>query len=355
MDYPLSFMKRFDTPSLLILRDKVEANIDKMIQLGGAKLMPHVKTHKMDVVTQLMIDKGIQRFKASTLAELEMVARCRASEVLLAHQIMGQKLIWFQKLKDQYPHTKMCLLVDCMEVAEEIQRELKEVDVYIDVNVGMNRTGIQPGEGLKELIAYVKKCSNMKLKGLHVYDGHITDVGLNEREQRVADCFEGLQEYMDPHWEMIAGGSPAFSVHRKSPDRTLSPGTSVFWDWGYGEKYTEQPYEYAALLLTRVISKPAPDLITVDLGHKGVGAENPLPLRVKFYEHPDLEWVSQSEEHGVLRTSMPGKYKIGDILQGVPYHVCPTVNLYDKAYVVNNGEYEGTWAIPARNRNISVC
>lgn len=317
--------------------------------------MPHVKTHKMDVVTQLMIEKGIQRFKASTLAELEMVARCGGREVLLAHQIMGQKLLWFKKLKDKYPYTNMCLLVDCIEVADEIQSELEAVDVYIDINVGMNRTGIMPDEGLKDLIVYIKNCSHLTIRGLHVYDGHITDIDLSEREQRVSASFEGLQDYLEPNWEMIAGGSPAFSVHRNHPERTLSPGTSVFWDWGYGEKYTEQPYEYAALLLTRVISKPAPDLITIDLGHKGVGAENPLSLRVKFYEHPDLEWVSQSEEHGVLRTSLAEKYKIGDILQGVPYHVCPTVNLYDKAYVVNNGEYEGTWDIPARNRNISVC
>ncbi len=129
----------------------------------------------------------------------------------------------------------------------------------------------------------------------------------------------------------------------------------MFWDWGYGDKYPEQPYACAAYILTRVISKPAPGIVTVDMGHKAVGAENPIALRVRFPEHPDLLLISQSEEHGVLRTDSWEKYKVGDLLEGIPYHVCPSVNLYDKAYVLYEGEYEGTWAIPARNRSISVC
>lgn len=350
-------MKAFDTPSLLIHRDRVEENIARMLAAGGDRLMPHVKTHKMDEVTRLMVEKGITRFKASTLAEAEMVARCGGAEVLVAQQLVGPKIRWARALAEKYPATLWSFLLDQLEVAAELSAVFagREVKVYLDLNNGMNRSGIVPGEGLARLIAAVEASPNLVLAGLHVYDGHITDPDLRSRTAKVDAAFAPLEKWINPQWELICGGSPAFSVHLTHAERTLSPGTSVFWDWGYAEKYSEQPYACAAYVLTRVISKPAPGIVTVDLGHKAVGAENPISLRVKFPDHPDLSLLSQSEEHGVLGTADWEKYKVGDLLTGIPYHVCPTVNLYDKAYVLYKGEYEGTWAIPARNRSISVC
>jgi 3-hydroxy-D-aspartate aldolase len=350
-------MKAFDTPSLLIHRDRVEANIDRMLALGGSRLMPHVKTHKMDAVTRIMVDKGIRRFKASTLAEGEMVARCGGGEVLIAQQLVGPKIKWARALAEKYPDTLWSFLVDDIQVAKELNASFSgyTTRIYIDVNNGMDRSGIQVGQGLSELIASIEGLSHAVLAGLHIYDGHITAPDLETRKVKIAEGFAPLAPYIKPEWELICGGSPAFSVHMNFPERTLSPGTSVFWDWGYGEKYPEQPYSCAAYVLTRVISKPAPGVVTVDMGHKAVSAENPISLRVKFPDYPDLTLVSQSEEHGVLHTQEWDKYQVGDVLEGIPYHVCPTVNLYDKAYVLYQGEYEGTWDIPARNRSISVC
>ncbi|MDT4872172.1 putative serine dehydratase domain protein [compost metagenome] len=107
-------------------------------------------------------------------------------------------------------------------------------------------------------------------------------------------------------------------------------------------------------MLTRVISRPVAGIITVDMGHKAVSAENPIDFRIRFPEHPDLKLKSQSEEHGVLETDRWESYQVGDVLLGIPYHVCPTVNLYDQAYVFDQGEYAGTWDIAARKRKITV-
>jgi D-threonine aldolase len=89
------------------------------------------------------------------------------------------------------------------------------------------------------------------------------------------------------------------------------------------------------------------------LGHKSVAAENPLP-RVHFLNAPDVKPIGQSEEHLVLKVGDSAQFAIGDVLYGVPVHICPTVALYDKAVVVENNEVTDTWQVTARNRVITI-
>jgi D-serine deaminase-like pyridoxal phosphate-dependent protein len=152
---------------------------------------------------------------------------------------------------------------------------------------------------------------------------------------------------------IIAGGSPTFPIHAKRKDVECSPGTFIYWDKGYSDTLSEQPFEYAALVLTRVISKPGDDIVCVDLGHKSIASENPLNKRVYFLNAPDVEPVSHSEEHLVLKT-INAQFSIGDVLMGVPYHICPTCALYDSAVVVNDHIANDRWAIASRNRIITV-
>ena len=126
----------------------------------------------------------------------------------------------------------------------------------------------------------------------------------------------------------------------------------MLWDWGYGEKLTEQSFKYAALVVTRVISKPTEGIITVDMGHKSVSAENPIDKRVKFLNIDDYELLSQSEEHGVIKVKDWDKYKVGDVLYGIPYHICPSINLHDEVSVIENGKKVDTWEITARKRKL---
>lgn len=354
--------KDLDSPSLIIFQERVESNIDQMIQLAGgtARLRPHVKTSKMEAVIRMMTDRGITRFKAATIAEAELAAISGAESVLISHQLTGPKIDRLKNLAKKYPQTAFASLVDCREAADELAGRLEKAAVYLDINNGMNRSGHEVNEDLWPFFEYVAARSNLEIKGLHIYDGHITDADFEERKKRVDAGMQLLEKFIQAvtdkagDTELVCGGSPAFTVHVQAINRTLSPGTSVFWDWGYGDKFREQPFTPAAYVLTRVISRPAPGIITVDMGHKAVSAENPVHLRIRFPDNPDLLLKSQSEEHGVLETGQWEKYRVGDVLTGIPYHVCPTVNLYDRAYVFKEGEYLGTWDIAGRKRKITV-
>jgi D-serine deaminase-like pyridoxal phosphate-dependent protein len=152
---------------------------------------------------------------------------------------------------------------------------------------------------------------------------------------------------------LIAGGSPTCFIHAEAGGRECSPGTFVFWDKGYTENLPEQPFEWAAILVSRIISVPAPDMICVDLGYKSVACENPLP-RVYFINAPEAIPTAQSEEHLVLKVPDSSKFSPGDILYGVPWHICPTVALYDKVLVVESNTIVGSWDVIARKREITL-
>ena len=133
-----------------------------------------------------------------------------------------------------------------------------------------------------------------------------------------------------------------------------SPGTFVFWDKSYQDQCTEQPFQIAAIVVTRVVSLPNDTHICVDLGHKSIAAENEITKRVFFLNAPELKAVSHSEEHLVLLAGEGHSYKPGDVLYGVPIHVCPTVALHERGYAVENGKLVGEWRIIARDRKISL-
>ncbi|WP_332369303.1 hypothetical protein [Spirosoma telluris] len=133
-----------------------------------------------------------------------------------------------------------------------------------------------------------------------------------------------------------------------------SPGTFIYWDKGYQMILPEQAFLPAALVVARVISLPEPSKICVDLGHKSIASEGELVGRVTFLNAPELKAVGQSEEHLVLEAGEGHSYNVGDVLYGIPNHVCPTVALYERAYTIEGGATTGEWLTVSRDRVISV-
>ncbi len=154
---------------------------------------------------------------------------------------------------------------------------------------------------------------------------------------------------------VVGGGSPTFGFHAARRGWQCSPGTTLFWDGGYGSQFPDLPFEPAALVLTRVISKPGTSYLCLDLGHKAIAAENPIEKRVELIGLEGSTPVGQSEEHLVVEVDEPDRFKVGDAFLGLPWHICPTVALHQEAIVIRDGEATGeTWPVTARNRRITV-
>lgn len=356
-----------DSPALCVFPERIQRNIDQMLHYVNEqpeRLRPHVKTYKMPEVVQLQQEKGIQHFKFATIAEGEMLGTAGVQSALLAYQPVGPKVQRLLGLTQKFPDTKYAALVDNTAAAKNIASVFAQVErileVYLDIDVGMHRTGLPPNEKAVELWQLCANVDGVVPVGLHVYDGHIRDKDYQTRKSRCDAAFakaETLAAQIRTSTgvfpKIIAGGSPTFTVHKDRAQVQCSPGTCLLWDWGYLHQMPEQKFEPAAVLISRIISKMDKHLICTDLGHKSVAAEKPFP-RVHFLNLPHAKAVSQSEEHLVLDVGDHSRLNIGDTLYGIPMHICPTVALYEKVFVVSDNQVTDHWQVIARDRQLTV-
>jgi D-threonine aldolase len=343
------------SPALLVYPERVRANIRRAIRIvvDPARLRPHVKTHKTSEVIRMHLEEGVTKFKCATIAEAEMTASAGAADVLVASQLVGPNVKRLAELRGLFPNTRFAAICDNVETAEGLNAVHRGLPVYVDVNCGMGRTGSAVDCAAKVYRA-IERLPNLEPAGLHAYDGHIHDLDLLKRTEECRNSFEPVLKLRDELGaaNLIASGTPTFAIHARYTDRECSPGTYVYWDFGYA-KFADLPFEVAALVLARVLSKPAKNRLCLDLGHKSVAAENPPP-RVQFLNLPEATPVMHSEEHLVIETPEADRWKVGEVLYGVPRHICPTVALHDECYPVGNNQAGPIWRIEARRRRITV-
>ncbi|WP_426667104.1 D-TA family PLP-dependent enzyme [Mucilaginibacter sp. McL0603] len=365
--YIIKDIEKLDTPGLVIYPQRVRENINILKRMidDVSRLRPHVKTHKSKEAALLMLDAGITKFKCATIAEAEMLGMANAPDVLLAYQPVGPKLERFIELNKIYPATKFSCLVDnsisAQSISDTALKNHLKINVYLDLNVGMNRTGITPGLEALQLYIDCNALPGIKLIGLHAYDGHIHDADLAVRTKRCNESFEPVKKLQQsikekgyPEPIIIAGGSPTFPIHLKRKVVECSPGTFIYWDRGYSLTCAEQPFLTAALVVSRVISLPDETKLCLDAGHKSISAENELNKRIYFLNAPELVFIGQSEEHLVVDAGKDHHYKVGDVFYGLPYHVCPTIALYERAITIEDYKISGEWRNIARDRKINI-
>jgi D-serine deaminase-like pyridoxal phosphate-dependent protein len=311
-----------------------------------------------------LLDAGITKFKCATIAEAEMLATVGAPDILLAYQPIGPKNRRLAALAEQFHDTSFSCLVDNADAARATSDTFdgtgRRMSVFIDLNIGMNRTGIQPEKAL----ALFDSCVSLRgieVVGLHAYDGHIRDADFVARKEKcdaafqaVANLLQHLQEKGGRPLTIVVGGSPTYSIHCQRQAVECSPGTFIYWDYGYQDILKEQDFKPAALVIARIISQPTQDTICIDLGHKAIASENALPKRVHFINDPSLEAIGHSEEHMVLRVTGDRRHHVGEVLYGIPYHICPTVALYDSSIVILHNQAVGIWEASARGRRLAI-
>jgi D-serine deaminase-like pyridoxal phosphate-dependent protein len=364
--YTLENEAEIASPGLIFYEARIKENIDLLCSMVDSKdrLRPHVKTHKTTEITKLMLEAGITKYKCATIAEAEMLASAGVKDILLAYQPVGPNVERLLALQQHFPEVTFSCLVDYLESAKIISAQFHQqgrlIDVYLDLNVGMNRTGILPEQAL-DLYASINTLEGLHLIGLHAYDGHIHESDYASREAQaleIIQILEDLSRSIEAKYQikpvLVAGGTPTFPIYSQAENIVCSAGTFVLWDSGYQDAFAEQAFVPAALLISRIVSLPNDHLICCDLGHKAVAAENTLDKRVVFLNAPELIPVSQSEEHLVLDAGLNHKYQVGDVLYGLPFHICPSVALYEQASVVAADGSLSNWAIVSRKRKISI-
>jgi D-serine deaminase-like pyridoxal phosphate-dependent protein len=354
------------SPALLVYPDRIEHNILRMIEIAGGvdQLRPHVKTHKMPEIIKLQMKHGIHKFKCATISETEMVAGCGAKDILLAIQPVGPNLERFFQLKQKFPDT----IISCIADSEEVLLQLSDIalrtgletHIWLDINNGMNRTGIAPDENAVRLFKMITGLPMLKAEGLHVYDGHIHENDFSLRQKICNDAYTPVLSMIDKLRKdvtlpinIVAGGSPTFPIHALRKGVETSPGTLILWDYGYSSSFIDMDFLHSAVLLMRIVSKPRKDLLCFDLGHKAVASEIPPP-RIKILDLKNYSFISHNEEHMVIRTTEADRLKIGDPLYGIPWHICPTVDRFDSVSVVNDHKVTGQWNVEARKRKITI-
>jgi D-serine deaminase-like pyridoxal phosphate-dependent protein len=364
--YELNNPEEIVSPSLLVYPDRIEKNIALMISIIGdvTRLRPHIKTHKTAEIIEMQMQHGIQKFKCATIAEAELLAQCGAKDILLAMQPVGANINRFFKLIATYPNSVFSTIVDNEITVDLISKMAASneivVPLFLDLNTGMNRTGIEPNDRAVDLFKQIAEDRNLDARGLHAYDGHIRDTDIKLRKQ-VCDAAFNLVINLKNKIEalgveveiLVMGGSPSFPIHAERNDVETSPGTTLLWDERYGTSFKDMPFLHAAVLFTRIISKPKEGVICLDLGHKAIAPEMDFP-RVKIFGLEDAEQTGQSEEHLVLHCPKSETLKIGDVFYAIPMHICPTVAKYSKVLTVEDGQITGTWKIAARDHQMQI-
>lgn len=354
------------SPALLLYPERIRENIRRMIRIAGgrSRLRPHIKTHKLAEVVRMQLEQGITKFKCATIAEAEMAAGAGAKDILIAYPIVGPNAARLLQLTKTFPETTFSCVADDPAAVHHLAKTFSDsgrtLDVLLDVDCGQHRTGIEPGAEAMRLYRLIGSSPGLRAGGLHAYDGHIHEPDLTRRTELCATAFSSVSAFRSelistglPVPRVVAGGTPTFPIHAQNDSFECSPGTCVLWDFGYAEKFTDLEFLIAAVVLTRVVSKPGPNRLCLDLGHKAIASENPPP-RVQFLNLPEAAAVSHSEEHLVVESAQADRFVVGDCLYGVPRHICPTVALHSEAVVINDGRATERWRITARERWLTI-
>ncbi len=366
-DYVVSDTRELLSPSLVLFRDLLEKNLAETIRLCGGpdRWRPHVKTHKTREIVQRQLELGVTKHKCATLAEAEMLAAIGVQDILIAYPLVGPNIRLLSNLIEQYSKVRFTVLVDSPELATGIGDLLaqrgQQVSAFMDLNSGMNRTGVFVGPAAIELYDLIVNSPGLAVAGLHWYDGHNRQEDFEERQTAVLTGWEHFTKFRDQLLmngfevpQVVASGSGAFAIlaQTEEPNLELSPGTTTLFDADCNERMSELNLRPAVAVFTRVVSHSGGRRVTLDVGHKSCAADQPAGRRLFFPSIPDAQEVQHTEEHLVIETSAAGDLEIGQGVFAISRHICPTMALHETISVVEGGEVVDCWEIAARNRRL---
>jgi len=351
--------KDLDTPALLIDREIMLSNLRFMQDYANANkvsLRPHTKTHKMPTLAKLQEELGAQGIAVAKVGEAEVMAASGLKDIFIANEIVGQ--LKLQKIRRLAADANISFGLDSLEQAKMIEAAFagatKKAQVVIEIEVGENRSGIIEERDYLELLAYLKTCQNIHLKGVFSHDG--SSYGAPDaqacREIHLAAQQRTLK-FVDiaksSGWKMETvsiGSTPSMMQAFPIMDGVteIRPGTYIFMDAGQANAYGSLERN-AATILTTVISRPTPERVITDVGAKGITAQTNkdgfcatrgLGL-IKGW--PEVSVFAVYDEHAIIyNKAFRDAVRVGDKVEIIPNHICPVTNLHEQAYIISQGQ-----------------
>ena len=348
-----------DTPALLLDLETFQRNVDRMAHFFADKpssLRPHAKTHKCPQVALRQLAAGAIGITCAKVGEAAVMVAAGITDLLIANEVVGPTKIG--RLTDLASTASLIVAVDDPDNVVALSRACTakgtSLRVLVDVDIGMRRCGVLPGEPALAMARQIAKAPGLEFAGIMAYEGHLVMIpDAQERAQKVRDAFAPLAATCDalqrdglPAQIVSGGGTGTYDMTGTCPPITeVEAGSYVFMDTTYLRIRPE--FESSLTVLSTIISRPTRDRVVTDTGMKAITKELgwPQPLDV-----PGASVRSLSEEHGtlVLEDAASVRLRPGDKIRFVPSHCCTTVNLYDRLHVLRRGVLVDIWPITAR-------
>ena len=342
-----------DTPALVLDLDAFEANLATLNRAIGkrVRVRAHAKTHKCPEIAQRQIAAGAVGVCCQKVSEAEALVEGGVRDVLVSNEIVGaQKIARLAALAER---ARIGVCVDNPANLQDLKNSKAHLDIYIELEVGMARCGIAPGEPAVALAREIT--GNLRFAGLQAYHGraqHVRSVAERRASiDRAAGAVVSTKALLKKHGietPIVTGagsGTFMFEVESGAWDE-IQPGSYVFMDADYARNEWAAPlprFQHALFVLATVMSRPRPEVAIVDAGLKASSVDSGMP---GVWQRPGLTYTHASDEHGWVEGSPPPA--LGEKLLLVPGHCDPTVNLYDWYVCARKGVVETLWPITAR-------
>lgn len=358
------------TPALVIDLDAFERNLARMAEFAcgrGIALRPHAKTHKCAEIARRQIAAGALGICVAKLGEAEALADAGIVSILITSPVVTERGI-ARLMQLNARIGDLMAVCDNAEVAsrlaERANAQGRKLKLLVDIDPGMGRTGVRPGDDAARLVETVARNPAFEFKGLQCYAGNLQHLeSRNERRDKslgalaeLADFCTRLRNAEVAPDILTGGGTGTFDI---DPDaRTLTElqvGSYVFMDRQYNEVWeksgTAPPFETALFVQTTVISANRDGLATTDAGFKAFATDAGAPQIVSGAPAGASYFFFGDEQGGVLYAADHGRLKPGDIVICAVPHCDPTVNLYDCYHLIRSDSLEAIWPIEARGRS----
>ncbi|WED43484.1 DSD1 family PLP-dependent enzyme [Legionella cardiaca] len=357
-----------DTPCLVIDKEKLINNLKRMQQHGlqnKINIRPHCKTHKCTTLAKLQLEYGAIGISAAKISEAEMLIKQGISGVLITSPIVtSYKIERLMNCLQKAPDTLIVIdnQQNLMDLEQAGQLHHQPINVLIDIDPGLGRTGIKPHLALN-LATEVQRSQWLKLAGLQCYAGNLQHIGSYEERKNISlKTMETASELVklfrqhDLPCDILTGsGTGTYDIDTEASEVTeIQPGSYTVMDVEYaaiGSKENKQhfhTFQHAMTLLTTVISNNRQEHVTVDAGTKSIYVDK---LRPQIISHANLiyDWGGFGDEHGKVTCPQGNKLPVnGEVLELIVPHCDPTINLFDKFYIVSQGTVVDVWDIDLR-------